>query len=928
MRLKNLYTRVAALATAAVMVAALAPAALAEEPVVTGNPSNAATSENATPEDEDPEENGGEVKTFSLDTTVNNAPANVSLREGDDDTKSSTVEIADAEQLADAIKNQADNQTWNIAEGNYTLTSEMMAQYANIEINGETGFVFPIIANNLTIVGNGDVTITSDYDPGDPQGGAWHNQNFVTVGGDGVTIENVTLQGNPNSYYGGMCNKVLELAGNGKNLTLNNVTAKALEDEDGKVSSGSIYINVADAGTTTLQDVTLSSWINCRAVTTGEVVADGVVQDFTKNQYAGAGYAEQGFTIGISSNTDGVVKTNDCTIKVDGSVDLVNQVTNNVRENTTIELTEDVAVDEMVYIKTPNVTIEGNGNTITSSENFKAGTHGQINLFKIEAEGVKLDNVTLKTTEKSQHALDIWGSQNVVLNDVKLDNTNTAAGGGAPLIVNGSDVTMTGNVELITGADSWYAADVDSKNGDAKLTVADGATVTFSGENPLGVKVENSSTDTNSPNTNTSVVDFGENVTVNADNANFVLMQVPSASQGLVTVDSLDDVNLPENVNLGIVAEVDGKTYSSLTEALNAGGTVKLLQDVQLDSMLNITKDNVTLDLNQHAITAAQNFTGTGNNSHLVNVMADGVTITNGTLRTTASNKHALNIYDSQNVKVTDLVMDHTNATTGDPLTVAGSDVTLGGKIVFITGDKSWYAANVDSREIGGQNVGASLYVADGTIISFAGVQGTGIKVEDSYPVSRPVSLTFGKNVTVTSPMDDFKYVTVYGDAKVYDAANAGLKLDADGAYIKEVKAEEPVESEPSHSHNYTWQYNADKHWQYCADCGSIIDEGTHNYQWKQDENGVGYQQCLNCGYRKPSEQTAAAANSNAQQSQSAASSTATAAATTSSTTAAATSAIPQTSDESNPMLWVVLLLISGGAFASMAVYSKKKKTF
>ena len=58
------------------------------------------------------------------------------------------------------------------------------------------------------------------------------------------------------------CNKVLELIGNGKNLTLRNVECLALAKDDGTQNSGSIYINVADAGNTVLENVTLYSWIN------------------------------------------------------------------------------------------------------------------------------------------------------------------------------------------------------------------------------------------------------------------------------------------------------------------------------------------------------------------------------------------------------------------------------------------------------------------------------------------------------------------------------------------------------------------------------------------------------------------------------------------------------------------------------------------
>ena len=192
------------------------------------------------------------------------------------------VKITNSQELIDAINNQKDGQTWELAAGTYDVGNGCLEHVANI--NGvEKGFIFPIHANNITIKGMGDVTITSTYDPNT---GNWNGQNLITVGGSDVTIENVNLKGNYNSYYEG-CNKVLELIGNGKNLTLRNVECLALAKDDGTQNSGSIYINVADAGNTVLENVTLYSWINARTVTTGTVTANNVVQDFTNNEYAG-----------------------------------------------------------------------------------------------------------------------------------------------------------------------------------------------------------------------------------------------------------------------------------------------------------------------------------------------------------------------------------------------------------------------------------------------------------------------------------------------------------------------------------------------------------------------------------------------------------------------------------------------------------------
>lgn len=192
-----------------------------------------------------------------------------------------------------------------------------------------------------------------------------------------------------------------------------------------------------------------------------------------------------------------------------------------------------------------------------------------------------------------------------------------------------------------------------------------------------------------------------------------------------------------------------------------------------------------------------------------------------------------------------------------------------------------------------------------------------GIYVEDKEKVNDKdkmvVTFNKGASVAVTNnSKPGFVYLKFIDDveASAEGTENVGLVSDGQDGFIKQAS------SSGSH-HNYQWMHNNDKHWQLCSDCGSVINEGTHNFQWKQDENGVGYQQCAECGYRKSATQTAAATN-NATASASASAST--------TTNATATAAIPQTSDASNPLLWVVLLVISGSAFGGLMVYKKKKE--
>lgn len=387
-----------------------------------------------------------------------------------------TLQITTAEELADAIAAQADGQVWELAAGTYDLTEPLMEKYGDIEINGATDFVFPITANHLTIKGSEGTVITSSFDP---NSGIWSAQNFVTVKGQGVTIENLQLKGNKNSYYDS-CNKVIELIDTAKDFTLRNVDLLSLTDADGKVNSGSVYINVEDAGNTVLEDVTMASWINARAVSSGTVIVKNVVQDFTNNTYAGYYSEEYGYAWnpGVSGDNSKIT-LNNLTIKVDHNTAFVEQLMKEPKPGTVIELTEDITINEEIYIQTNQFTINGNGHTVTASDQFKVNSEGQINLVKIQADNVTLKNIQLVTNEnmvadRSAHTLDIYGSQNVALENVTLNHEKIGATkGGAPLVINGSEVVVKGDLKIVTGDKSWYGINVDNKNGDASITFAE-----------------------------------------------------------------------------------------------------------------------------------------------------------------------------------------------------------------------------------------------------------------------------------------------------------------------------------------------------------------------------------------------------------------------------------------------------------------------
>lgn len=136
--------------------------------------------------------------------------------------------ITNASELADAVANQQPNETWKLAEGTYNLTQAHLDQYKAWNEPGQGNWYFPIHEEGITIIGEGDVTVTSDVES---KNGAWATQDFISVWADNVTIDNVDILSKKEQ------NKAIEVMA--KNFTLKNSEIKKV-NEDG---SGSIYFN-------------------------------------------------------------------------------------------------------------------------------------------------------------------------------------------------------------------------------------------------------------------------------------------------------------------------------------------------------------------------------------------------------------------------------------------------------------------------------------------------------------------------------------------------------------------------------------------------------------------------------------------------------------------------------------------------------------
>lgn len=251
------------------------------------------------------------------------------------------------------------------------------------------------------------------------------------------------------------------------------------------------------------------------------------------------------------------------------------------------------------------------------------------------------------------------------------------------------------------------------------------------------------------------------------------------------------------SVTVEVTYEEQGKVrigdeyFDTLVEAVDAaqsGDTITLLNNVEVKRQLELNKANVTLNLGGFTLTAADDFSytmGNKNDAHVINISANGVTVRNGTVKATANNKHAINVYQVDGAVLENVTADHTDSTTGAPIVIGGSDVTVKGRLTTITGTNSWYAINVDSYA----GMESNITFAQNSTVAFEGVSPLGIYIEtNSTADTDDVTVTFDKNVSVIAPEGVSDFTAVATDenatnASVVNPGNAGLKDNGDGTY-------------------------------------------------------------------------------------------------------------------------------------------------
>ena len=624
-------------------------------------------------------------------------------------------------------------------------------------------------------------------------------------------------------------------------------------------------------------------------------------------------------------------------------------------EDDTVVLTHDATLTEKLTIN-KNVTIQGGGHVIKGQADDKgvyievtggtfalsnvtlkdfggtvSGASGEavIKVPATAAAGTVVNATNVNVSNFSRSAYDIR-SGSFAITGGSIDCTNGVTGGSNSKLTKGILVGLGSNkvTGSITGVNVTMSASNYADWNTAAIEVYNNANVTIDGcsisnvEN--GIHVDNyygsAGQDVSVTVSNTTVTATGDAVklysTYNGQGG------VANASLTVASGTYTGDVRIVGATDKDTLALTGGTYYvadeDELKDVLShvaAQGqqqvTVQLTKDVTLSSMLNITASNVVVDLGGNTITAGDTFAYTfDNDKHLVQVLnGANVTLRNGRLETTTANKHALNVYGAENFLLKDVVVDHTLAEKGAPVVVNGSTMSVGGTVELITGENSWYAMNVDNQ-VNGVATPSEVTFVEGANVQFSGVNPLGIYLETTHAGTQ-VAVSFEKNVTLSSDVENFVAVSIKKDAnaKVENPENAGLDTDKNGNLVP-------------HEHVFgdAWVSDETGHWHACA-CGEKQDVAQHTFQWVVDkeatatENGSKHEECTVCGYAKqavvipatgatqpseqPSQQPSQTQKPDAEQ--------------------------PQTGDVSNVALWVAMMFVSVATLTGVMAYTKKR---
>lgn len=367
-----------------------------------------------------------------------------------------TVTITNAAELRTAIENQDDDQVWNIQAGNYAVTPT-----SAITAGGQTGWYFPIVKNNITINGVGNPTIYgSSYTPN----GAWATQNLVSVFGDNVTINGLTLMPKVQP------NKTLEVLGNNFTLqntvfTPNTLVDSSVYDNIANVSTrewakqwgGSLYFN--HEGAHTITNVTINNGgVSYRYTPSGTTIALNNVQivnatnDSSINGYRySSGFNNPGNTV------NGAIQV---IYRVSSVLNNLNSVLAAMQNGDIIELDSDLVLSQQLTLN-KSVLFDGKGHTITAG--FTKTDNSNNSAIGVQANGVTIKDVVLDGVDpaaRQLHGINAYMVSGLVVDGVTAKNFRTG------ILYNGS----TGVIQNVhTIGNIWHGINIDKDGANVQV---------------------------------------------------------------------------------------------------------------------------------------------------------------------------------------------------------------------------------------------------------------------------------------------------------------------------------------------------------------------------------------------------------------------------------------------------------------------------
>ena len=475
--------------------------------------------------------------------------------------------ITDADTLKAEIESASAGATIEIPAGTYDIGSLTINKPVNL-----------VGTEGAKVILQGSITYGN---------GAWSDAADKTI-----NIKNITLQSTTTNYHQGLC---FSTGVNGYSIDVESCTFDGWQYAIGVNSGASnVALNVTntDFVNTFCAMSVKTSQTNTLTVGENVTVPEGTfaVQKFGAS--SGDNQNSYYFTVADANNnknpilgsyiTAPTTTTEAYTIGADGkyTYGTLKDLVENAEKDQIITLLKDVVLDGdgkgnnqgLLTISGKNITLNGNGHTISAENVTVEGTKGP-SMINIEGNAnVTVKNLTIdgkvNDSTATKHGLNVYQAA------VTVENVTIKNGSGYAIVANGSTATVNG---LTTENNGWGGINVDNKSGNATLVVND-ATI----QEKNSIKFEKSNVTGNEPSGtinggNFQYVTTGDKVDLNllVNGGKFATGEF----DGAVNIGDYVAPGLDYNPSTGEVYEIPpytGKYSYEITVADTDNGTVSV----------------------------------------------------------------------------------------------------------------------------------------------------------------------------------------------------------------------------------------------------------------------------------------------------------------------------------------------------------------